>query len=319
MPDLPTFPPSVRIETRASITDPAVSVIMPNLNKGDFIGESIESVLAQSMGNFELLIVDDASTDGSFEIARRYAQKETRITLIRKGATEGVSAARNIGIRFSRGQFVGFLDSDDMYAPSKLDRQLMVLKQSKTPVVSYCDYWQIDETGAVLPPSRFPVYKESGDIFGDVLADKFGIKTTTLLSRECLLEMGPFDESLPFSEDLDMILRLSRSYQFAYLDEKLYSYRVFSGNTRNRLPETTLSSTRALVIEKHFKTSKSILTPLQRRQVILILTKHFRKSSQRGKMIHYGLSSPGSFRYMVTEPIRGRGLRRLFHPIGPRT
>jgi len=184
-------------------------------------------------------------------------------------------------------------------------------------VVSYCDYLQIDEKGMVLPPSRFPVYKESGNIFGDVLSDKFGIKTTILLSRQCLIEAGPFDESLPFSEDLDMILRLSRSYQFVWLDEKLYSYRVFSGNTKNRLPESTLSSTRALVIEKYFKTSKSILTPLQRRQVILILTKHFRKSSQKRKLIRYGLSSPGSFKYMITEPFRGHGLRHLIDPLGP--
>lgn len=305
-----------RIETKASISEPAVSVVMPNLNKGEFLADSIASVLHQSMGSFELVIVDDASTDSSFEIAKRYAERDQRITLIRNTTSLGVSAARNIGIRASRGPVIGFVDSDDLYAPMKLEKQLEALRQPGQPVISYSDYWQIDETGKELPQGRYPVYCQSGDIFGDVLAEKFGIKTTILLSRLCLEEVGPFDESLPFSEDLDMILRLSRKYPFVWLDEKLYSYRVFAGNTKNRLPESTLHYTRALVIERYFRTSGSRLTTDQKRMVILNLTKHYRRSSQTGKMIRYGLRSSASFRYMVYEPFRGHGLRRVLRPLG---
>ena len=302
--------PSAKVETKATVTDPMVSVVMPNFNKSEFLADTIESVLSKSMGELELLIVDDASTDSSPEIARRYARRDARITLLRNTTTGGVSAARNIGLRFSRGPYIGFIDSDDLYAPSKLEKQLAALGQS-TSLVSYCGYRQIDEKGGELPPSRFPVYKGSGNIFGVVLAGMFGLKTTILRSRACFDRVGPFDESLAFSEDLDMILRLSMNYPFLWLDEKLYSYRVFPGNTKNRLPESTLNSTRARVIERYYRTSRSSLTPAQRRMVILNLTKHFRRSSQTGKMIRYGLSSVGSFKYMVTEPLRGHGLRRI--------
>jgi glycosyltransferase involved in cell wall biosynthesis len=306
----------MRIEMGAKTSDPKVSVVMPNFNKGEFLAGAIESVLSQSMTSFELLIVDDASTDASSEIAGRYAERDSRITLIRNATRKGVSAARNTGIRLSRGPVIGFIDSDDLYAPTKLDRQLRVLEQSESPVVSYCDYWQVDEKGNELPPSRYPVYKESGSIFGDVLAGKFGIKTTILLPRECLQEVGPFDESLIFSEDLDMILRLSLRYPFIWLDEKLYCYRVFPGNTRNKISEFTFNSTRALVVEKYWKSSGAVLTSDQRRIVILNLTKHFRKSSQTGKMVSYGLKSAASFKYMVSEPFRRHGLRRLLRPLG---
>jgi glycosyltransferase involved in cell wall biosynthesis len=292
-------------------TTPLVTVVMPNLNKVDYIEAAIRSVLGQTIQNLELVIVDDASTDGSAEIAKRYAERDPRVTLVRHPTTLGVSAARNTGLRNSRSGIIGFIDSDDTYAPTKLEKQLNLLERSKDPTVIYCDYWRIDGQGKELPPSRWPVYKESGMIFGDVLQDKFGAKTTILLKRECFKEVGLFDETLPFAEDLDMILRLSWVYPFSCLDEKLYSYRIFEGNTRRRLPESSLNLFRGQVIEKHYKHARSTLTPEQRKAVLLRLTVHFSRASRTRKMIRYGLGSYGSFRYLLSYPFRGRGLRKV--------
>jgi len=287
---------------------------MPNLNKGDYIQAAIESVLLQTMRDFELIIVDDASTDASVEIARRYVEKDPRVVLIEHSVTKGVSAARNTGIRSSRGGIIGLLDSDDLYAPAKLEKQLEALRRSQGPIVTYCDFWQMDDQGNPIP-SRRTIQKKSGSIFGDVIEDPkaYGIKTTILLPKNCLEDVGLFDESLPCGEDLDMILKLSWAYSFTFLDEKLYGYRVFPGNTRNRLPQSTLERTRALIIERQYRRTKSTLTPTQRRAVILTLTKHFMRSSQRRKMVQYGLSSFGSFKFMVAEPLRRKGLGRLLH------
>ena len=284
---------------------------MPNLNKASFIDAAIDSVLRQSLEDIELVVVDDHSTDGSFEMAQRWARQDSRITLIRHLGTMGVSAARNSGIKAAKSDVIAFADSDDLYDPTKLERQLKALRELGSATVIYCDYWQIDERGSVLPPEKWPVYKKSGMIFGDVLEGRFGIKANILVPRKCFEEVGLFDEALPFSEDLDMVLRLSWAYPFNCVDEKLYSYRVFPGNTKNRLPQAAVYSTRALVIEKYYRRHKSKLTSEQRRSVILSLTKHYMRSSQTWRMIHYGLSSLESFRYMITEPLRGKGLRRL--------
>jgi glycosyltransferase involved in cell wall biosynthesis len=286
---------------------------MPNLNKGLFIGEAIRSALEQTEGNLELLVVDDASTDDSPKIAESYAREDRRVTLLRHATTQGVSAARNTGIRSSRGKYIGFLDSDDTYAPTKLEGQVRVLNEARTRSVVYCDYWRIDQQGKELPPSRWSTYRESGMIFGDVLADRFGIKTAILLERKCFDEVGLFDESLPFAEDLDMILRLSAKFPFVFLDEKLYRYRIFAGNTRNRLPQSVLNSARASVIERYYKRERSTLTADQRKSVILNLTKHYSRSSQRAKMIRYGLSSYDSFKYLLSAPLHGHGIR---HAVG---
>lgn len=305
-------PLTSKAEMETKGPSPLVSVVMPNHNKARFIGAAIESVLGQTMGNLELIIVDDASTDASAEIAKGYAKNDSRISLIRHEETRGVSAARNTGIRHAKGNVIGFIDSDDIYAPEKLERQLSVLERSEVPSVVYCDYWQIGEDGKELPPSRWPVYKKSGMIFGDVLQDKFGIKTTILLAKECLQRVGFFDESLPFSEDLDMILRLSWLYPFVLIDEKLYSYRIFPGNTKNRLAQTSLSLYRASVIEKHFKQAMATLTAEQKRAVVLRLTILYGRSRQRRKMVRYGLKSYGSFKYLLAAPFRGHGLSRLY-------
>jgi len=309
MPSVPPLPPSAHIETSAGISDPTVSVLMPNFNKGEFLAASIESVLSQTIANFELLIIDDASTDDSFEVARRYAQKEEKITLVRNGTRRGASVSRNAGIRLSRGLFIAFLDSDDVYAPTKLEKQVKVLQLANTPTVVYSDCWRIDEQGRELPPTRWD-YKGSGMIFPDVLADKFGVKMTIMVPRVCFEEAGFFDEIFPYYEDLEMVLRLSKRYPFRYLDEKLYGYRIFSGNIKNRLGTALVNSARGRIFENYYRAFGSSLTPEQRGSAILNLTKCFRKSHQRTKMLRYGLSSYPSLSYLFQESYLGRGLRR---------
>jgi len=315
MPGVSSLPPAVQVELCASISDPTVSVVMANHNKREYLAGSIESVLAQTMANFELLVVDDASTDDSFEIARRYAERETKITLIRNETRRGAATARNTGIRISRAPIIAFLDSDDVYAPTKLEKQLNLLQRANTPTVVYSDCWRIDERGTILPPTRWN-YGESGMIFPDVLADKFGVKMTIMVPRVCFREAGLFDEIFPYYEDLEMVLRLSRRYPFTCIDEKLYGYRIFPGNIRNRLGPVIVNSARGRIFENYYRTFGSSLSPDQRISAILNLTKCFRRSNQRTKMLRYGLSSSTSFKYLFFESYLGKGLRRAIRSAG---
>ena len=101
-----------------------VSIISPSYNCKEFISQTIDSVLAQSYSNWELLIVDDCSTDGTYELAKEYSEKDCRIKVFRNEKNCGAAVSRNKGIQNSKGQYVAFLDSDDIWAFNKLDKQL---------------------------------------------------------------------------------------------------------------------------------------------------------------------------------------------------
>lgn len=124
---------------------PLISVVIPNYNGKRFIADTIQSVLRQSYTNFELIIVDDSSTDGSIDILKVFSKKDKRITLILNNQNHGVSSVRNQGIQFSTGKYIALLDNDDLWEEDKLERQLAIAEQGFEIV--YCSYDFIDEHG----------------------------------------------------------------------------------------------------------------------------------------------------------------------------
>ena len=140
-----------------------VSVIMPSYNSAEFIAESIDSVIAQSYQDWELLICDDVSTDNSRDIIREYAARDKRIKLIELSENSGAAVARNTSIQASKGRFIAFLDSDDLWREDKLEKQTVFMKQHNV-VLSYTYYSVIDEqgqdTGKVMMPAGRLTYKD---------------------------------------------------------------------------------------------------------------------------------------------------------------
>ncbi|GHU75177.1 hypothetical protein FACS189461_0930 [Spirochaetia bacterium] len=123
-----------------------VSIITPNYNCSRFIGKTIESVLAQTYQNWEMIIVDDCSTDGSYEIALDYARKDSRIKVYRTEHNSGAALCRNKAIELSQGQYLAFLDSDDLWLPEKLEKQLKFMQENDCDF-SFTEYELIDEEG----------------------------------------------------------------------------------------------------------------------------------------------------------------------------
>lgn len=121
-----------------------VSIITPNYNCARFISQTIESVLAQTYSDWEMLIVDDCSTDGSYEIALEYAAKDSRIKVIRNEKNSGAAVSRNKAIEVAQGEFVAFLDSDDLWIPEKLEKQIAFMRENACDF-SFCEYEHIDE------------------------------------------------------------------------------------------------------------------------------------------------------------------------------
>lgn len=137
-----------------------ISIVTPNYNCAKFIAQTINSVLAQTYTNWEMLIVDDCSTDGSYEIALDYAKKDSRIKVFRNEKNSGAAVSRNRAIKESKGEYLAFLDSDDLWKPEKLKTQLVFMQKNNCSF-SFTEYEHIDENGNPLH-KRARVIKKFG-------------------------------------------------------------------------------------------------------------------------------------------------------------
>jgi glycosyltransferase involved in cell wall biosynthesis len=199
----------------ASTKTPLISVIIPTYNRAGVLPEAIDSALSQDYGNFEVIIVDDGSTDETPALLERYG---TRITVIRQ-SNRGVSAARNRGVREANGDLIAFLDSDDLWQPGKLSTQAAFYKSHPDVLVCQTEETWIRNGRRVNPKHRHK--KPSGWIFEPSLALCLVSPSAVMIRRGLFEEMGGFDESLPACEDYDLWLRISCRYPVYLIDTPL--------------------------------------------------------------------------------------------------
>lgn len=202
---------------------PQVSVITPTYNRADFLMTAIESVQAQTFDNWEMLIVDDGSTDDTAELVSSYATKDSRIRYFRQ-PNQGQSVARNRALEHARGEFVCFLDSDNAWIPEKLGSQLAVFRESPEVDVVYGDIITINEAGKEI--SRANMQRYSGFITLQMLKDNCVSMNTAMARRQCFDEMGGMSGQRRVADDYDLWLRFSARYRFRYIPEFLAYYRV---------------------------------------------------------------------------------------------
>jgi len=201
---------------------PKVSIITPTYNRARFIGAAVESVLAQTLPDWELLVVDDGSTDNTREVLAPY-QADPRIHYIYQ-PNQGQSLARNAALAKARGEFIGFLDSDDIWYFDKLERQLSAFEAHPQVHIVHGDEAIIDEQGREL--SRDNMRRYSGCITPQLLADNSVSITTALVLRECFDTLGGFDPKYGVADDYDLWLRFSARYRFHYEPGLVAGYRV---------------------------------------------------------------------------------------------
>lgn len=202
---------------------PVVSVIIPTYNCERYIAETIDSVLAQTFDSLEVIIVDDGSTDRTRDLVAAYGAPVRLIPQV----NAGVCCARNRGIREAFGEFICLLDHDDYWFPDKLAQQLHVMKQHPECGVVYGNFirWNADANANFPPPVSFKpsAYPEdidtefSGWIYHQFLLDCWMLTSTAMFRREVFERCGSFDETLPYSEDWDLWLRISNDYPFIKL------------------------------------------------------------------------------------------------------
>jgi len=196
--------------------NPKVSVIIPTYNREKFLERAINSVLSQSLKDYEIIIIDDASTDNTSNIVKSEYPKLKLITLKQN---KGAAVARNEGIKKAKGKYIAFLDSDDIWHKNHLKILVKELEKNPDAILSYCDYVEIKENKKTIYHKE-PINKK--DLKYSML---FGTFITSLslvvISKDKLIKAGLFNESLRISEDAELYLRLLNHGKFIHIKEIL--------------------------------------------------------------------------------------------------
>jgi len=200
---------------------PHVSVIIPTYNRASMLGRAIQSVLDQTYRDFELIVVDDCSSDDTQEVTKGFA--DDRIRYIKHPTNRGGSAARNTGIRSSRGDYIGLLDDDDEWLPNKLELQVDLLDRLPEDYGVVYSGYRSEQSGKILGEYS-PIHR--GDVYHQMLKSCFIGSPTILIRKICFDNAGRFDEALPSCQDWDMWIRLAKHYKFDFLPEVLAVYNI---------------------------------------------------------------------------------------------
>ena len=236
-----------------------VSVVVTCYNYGKYLKHCLDSVLAQTYANYEIIVVDDGSTDSTPQVMESF--KELRNLLYCRQKNAGQANAKNAGIIKSSGEFVAFLDADDMWCADKLEKQIKCFENKDVGVV-YCRANYLDEDSNIISYDMTNPYLQPkrGIVTDWLFFDNFVQFSSTIVRRECFQRFGLFDESLKMGIDWDLWLRISTSYKFDYVDERLFYYRMgHSGQMSKNLEERQRCSDR--IMEDFVCKYQGVLSP----------------------------------------------------------
>ncbi|MEO7539939.1 MAG: glycosyltransferase [Pyrinomonadaceae bacterium] len=215
-----------------NLDSPLVSVITPVYNAGKYLAATIESVLAETYGNTEYIVINDGSTDDSAEIARSFGD---RIIFIDK-PNGGVASARNTGVAAAKGEYIAFLDADDLWLPEKIERQMPAFETGDNVGMVFCGVAFIDQNGNAQGGGDGVVSHKQ--LIRNILlmtGTTGYVSSTGVFDKRVFDDVGGFDSDLSTSADADFICRLSTRYGITAVDEPLAMYRVHGAQMHHNL------------------------------------------------------------------------------------
>lgn len=234
-----------------------VSIIIPAYNKADMTAKVVESVLNQTYRNIEVIVVDDGSTDNTRQRLIPYTDK---IKYVYK-ENGGACSARNVGIRFSTGEYIGFLDCDDLYLPEKIGLSVDFLERHPDFGLVYNAAYFIDEKENILRIFSHYKSRHTGWIANGLLLRNFICNSTVIIRRSCFEKVGIFDETIFIPADWDMWLRLAEQYKVGYINLPLTYFRISDSYIIRHIEQTKREEfaflgkafQRNLGLKSHFK------------------------------------------------------------------
>lgn len=210
-----------------------VSVIIATYDRGPLLEEALASVLSQTYTNYEIIVADDGSNDDTAARLERYGN---RIKVLRLSHSGRPSVARNAAIRAATGKYLAFLDSDDAWMPEDLERQVGLLEQHSSFVMSYCDAVFVGQNGEEITRQSKIERLRRGRVFGDLLLGNFIPLPTVVARREKVVEAGAFAEWLTMGEDWHLWLKLSAGGEVGFVSAPLCRIRLHENAiTKNRM------------------------------------------------------------------------------------
>lgn len=223
---------------------PLVSVIIATFNCARYLPYALDSVFQQTYPHFEVLVIDDGSNDDTKTVMQSYLSKVTYLTQ----KNSGVAAARNNGVRNAKGEYISFLDADDLWEPDKLELQVRYLESHPDVAVAFGDMSSFNENGtfSFSVQKSFPVYE--GWIFERLLVNNFVMNITTMVRKSIVLELNGFDEDLRIASDYHLYLRIALRYEFGYIDKVLSHRRCHERNISNSFDKSYAAN--FLILEK---------------------------------------------------------------------
>lgn len=218
---------------------PTVSVVMATHNYARYLPAAVESVLQQTLADWELIVIDDGSTDNTASVIKPYLD-DSRIRYVRINQL-GQTRAKNLGARLANADRIAFLDADDVWLPQKLAKQMAVLDQSPSVGVVFTRRCLIDDAGNERPASD--PQPPRGRVLPEIFLRNFVCFSSVLVRRELLERVGGFDPEWDLSIDYDLWLRIAPLAEFDYVDEVLVRYRTGHGNLSRKLADRVAIAT----------------------------------------------------------------------------
>lgn len=226
-----------------------VSVVIPLFNKESYIVETLQSVMKQTYANLECIIVDDGSTDNSIEIARKFISENKLPWKLISQKNSGQTKARNLGIQQAQGEYIAFLDSDDLWSFDKIELQVEAIEQNPSSVLVLSSYAIFGEGISIPRVVRHKDSEKMNSHWFDMRGFGGGLESLGLMRRKTLDQVGFFDETLSTSSGLDLSLRLQKIGEIVLLKQLGLYYRISSGQWHSN--PTALKQDLRTLREKH--------------------------------------------------------------------
>jgi GT2 family glycosyltransferase len=231
---------------------PLISVVIPVFNAGRYLAQAIQSILAQSLGDFEVLVYEDGSTDGSIDVLRAFARSDRRIK-VHFGVHQGYSKWLNQGLADAAGDFIARMDADDVASPDRFAMQAAFLQNNKDVAVAGACVIAIDSDGDPIYPFLLPLTHE--EIDREHMAGRPGmlIHPATMIRRQALLDVGGYRTEFEPAEDLDLWLRLAERARLANLPDFLLQFRQHPDSVSRVKKERQWANARRAIEEAHVR------------------------------------------------------------------
>lgn len=284
-----------------------VSVVIPTYNYGRFISEAIDSVLAQTYPIDEIVVVDDGSTDETEEVVRGFGERLRYV----KQDNSGVCSARNRGVAETKGDYIAFLDADDIWEAGKIEKQIAMFGSDREIGLVHCGMREFDSI--TRETTRFHLDGQAGWVADELLLWErpaiIGLGTATLVKRVAIDAVGGFDERMKVGEDWDFCYRVARLYKVGFIPEPLVNYRNHGVNAHNDVAEMERGMGR--FYEKAFTTTDVSVLKLKRRaygNYHRVLSGSYFQAGKYGRFVSHAIRSiwnrPANLAYFLGYPFR---------------